>query len=360
MKRTLSAVTCLLLLLAAHIPVQGQGRGRPWRRGPLSTEEFTTAMKAGNETSHLECAVVYNPAGVKEGIHTYRFCRTSAVMYPAASWMAEGHRDSSELEYNQTLFDLVEVYSRQMQREAVLLTKRMQYDHLLATTNDMLEREMQVVRLATDHGRDSAALERIRRRNREWLNSHSADRPAFEKRPFWWNVGMDFGGSIPTGGLARYYSGSVNAQGVDFSIGLKRHGLYWHHVAGSVHSADSVERWGYRMENFTRTDITIGYGYTVVDRDSYSITPYAALGFTDFIWWMGENYTVGVIGRYHFHHWHRITGKTGKNTARCVTASASARLYASYSDLGGDFRGVTLGLQLGINLTTRNERYVLK
>ena len=342
------------MLLAVVVAAQGQGRGRPWKRGALRLEDFGEVAAAGRDNSHLEYGITYTPAGITEGLHTYLFCRTSAAMYPTASWMAEGHADEAELAYNQVLFDLVEVYRRQMQQEAMLLTKKMQYERLLAITLDHLDREIQTVQVATEAGRDSMALERIRVKNREWLNANPCVRPDFEQKRYWCSIDLQYGVAIPTGGLARHYTASIGDQGYTFAFGWGRHGLYTRLVSCDIQTYDTLEYWS---TTTYRTDFTFGYGFTLFDRPAYSITPYVGYGISDFDWWVGENYTVGVIGRYHFHHWHRISN-AAKGKAKCFTVSASANLYLSYVDLswGDDRKGLTLGLQVGLTFRSRDEK----
>ena len=360
-------IVIVILLLAVVVAAQGQGRGRPWKRGALRIEEFGVTAASGRENSHLDYGIVYSTSGVTEGLNTYLFCRASAVMYPTASWMADRvprageNAVAAELTYNQTLFDLVEVYRRKMQQEAILLNKKVQYDMLLATTMNHLEREMQVVQAATEGGRDSLALERIRVKNREWLNANPGNRPEFEHRPYWWCLGLEGGLAFNTGDVGNIISPSIGATGYMGGFGWNRHGFYFRVLSATTLARDSA----YNFEGnlvipvMHRTDVNLfSYGYTLFDRTAYSITPYLAFGITDITsdmnWYVGNSYTVGVMGRYHFHHWHTIKdGAKGK--ARCFTPSAMANLYVSYTDFDYDGKGLTIGLQLGLTLGVRRE-----
>ena len=351
----------VMLLLAVAVSAQGQGRGRPWKRGALRLEEFGVTAAAGRENSHLDYGLTYTTSGTTEGMNTYLYCRTSAVMYPTASWMAEGHADEAELNYNQVLFDVVEVYRRQMQQEAILLNKRVQYEALLALTKDHLDREIQVVQAATDMGRDSLALERIRVKNREWLNANPGNHPEFTPRPYWWWLGMEAGFTVSTGDVGRIISPSIGSLGYLGGLGWGRHGLYFSALSATSMARDSAYDFnGNRvLPAMYRTDLNLlGYGYTLFDRPLFSITPYVAIGFTnmdsEMDWYYGASYTFGVMGRYHLHHWHHIKdGAKGK--ARCFTPSVMGNLYVSYIDMDADGKGLTIGLQLGITLGMRRE-----
>ena len=346
-----------MMLLAVVVAAQGQGRGRPWKRGLLHVEDFGVTAATGQDNSHLDYGIVYTPAGVTEGTHTYLFCRTSAVMYPTASWMAEGHTDDAELTYNQTLFDLVEVYRRQMQQEAMMLSKKAEYERLLSITMDHLEREMQTLRVATEAGRDSLSVERIRVKNLEWLNDNPCGRPLFEPNRYWWNVSLEYGVAFPTGDLARHCTAAIGTQGLTASIGWGRHGLFYRLMTGDVRTYDTLEYWA--TPNLYRTDLSFGYGFTVLDRPSFNLTPYVGYGVTDLDWWVGENYTFGVTGCYHFHHWHRVSN-AAKGKAKCFSTSALANIFLTYTNFGenSDRNGRTIGLQLGFNFRSRSERVV--
>lgn len=348
----------IMMLLCVAVAAQGQGRGRPWKRGELRLEDFGVVTAHDNERSHLDYGIVYSPSGVTEGNNSYLFCRTAAVMYPTASWIDERCADTAMLAYNQMLFDVVEVYRRQMQQQGYLLsatTRRSRmglYERLQANTMEQLEREMQELRVATEEGRDSAAVERVRVKNREWLNAHPCDRPDFTLRSYWWSLGVDYGFSVPTGGLARHYTASVGMQGFTAALGWGRHGFYYRTVSGSLQTYDTVG--GFSPSDY-RIDLTFGYGFTLIDRPNFSITPYIAYGASEFAWWVGENYTFGISGSYHFFHWHRITNPA-RGKAKRLTASATGNLYLNYVDLGDDRKGLTFGLQVGIAFLSRNEK----
>lgn len=344
----------VMLLLAVTAEAQVQGRGRPWTRGALRMEDFGIVNTMGRDNSHLEYAIVYSPSGVTEGINTYLFCRTVAVMYPTASWIVEGHADEVELAYNQALFDLVEVHRRQMQQTSMMLTKKGQYKMLLATTTEQLDREIQAVQAATEGGRDSLALERMRVKNREWLNANPGERPEFTPRLYWWRLELAYGVDVPTGALARHYSASVGSREFTAAIGWGRHGIYYRSLYGTLHTFDTVEN---MIPIGTRTDISFGYGFTLFEKPSFSITPFVMYGVSNLDWWYGESYTLGVRGNYHFHHWHRITNAV-KHKGNRITASATADLTASYITLddSGERNGLSFGLHVGLSFLSRRER----
>ena len=355
-RRDIVKVICLVLVVLATgtTIVQGQVKGRPWKRGPLRLDDFGVATFDGKNASLLDYGINCHAEGLTEGGHTYLYCRTTAVMSPMSSWIAEGHRDDAELKYNQVLFDLVEVYRRQMQRQSYQLKSRRQYELLRVNTMAELDREIGVVQAVTDFGRDSLALELIRRKNREWLSENPGGRPEFVPRLAWWMVGVEAGFMFPTGGLADYYTASMGSSGLTFGYGFGPQGLFYHYSSGTVNALDSIERmYGPNQ----RTDISFGYGYTVLDRPTFSITPYLAYGLTSTSWWADDSYTLGVMGRYHFHHWHRITNGV-KNKARCLTVSATGHLFATYTALGStsDRKGLTIGLHLGLSYCSRAER----
>ena len=353
MKRII--LLALLGLTTLGAVAQTQGRGRPWRRGPLTAGDFGAMPFGVREASHLDCTILYSTAGVTEGRDTYRYCRTSAVMFPAASWLVEDSTAENELNYNQMLFDIAEVHRRRMQREAMMLGNKLQYGRLLNLTIEELERELTEMQQATDHGRDSAAVERVRRKNREWLNAHPAERPEFTPRLPWWSVDMVFGVAVPTGSIGSTWSASVGTTGIDLGFGWGRHGFYYHYCFGEARLIDTNASYHMgELLNQSRIDISYGYGFTLIDRPAWSLTPYVAFGMTEFDWYYGESYTLGVTGRYHWHRWHRITNAV-KGKARCYTVSAMGNLYASYADLG-DYKGVTVGLQIGFSLVSRRER----
>ena len=349
----------LLLALLCVPSASAQGRGRPWSRGLLDADEFGSmpASVGGRELSHLEYDLSYALGGHDDGAHTYIYCRSSALMYPTASWMLDGHRTDAEVAYNQALFDLVEIHSRHLQRQALLMKKRSQFDQLLAGERLQLDREVALLQAATDYGRDSLTLERIRQKNRQWLNDHPTRRPVFAPKRYWWMIGMEAGIDLSTGFITQTVTPSIGSSGFVGGIGWNRHGLYLRVVTADVVSRDSMMTYDGTMglEPLIRVDASLlSYGYTVLDRASYSITPYVAYGVTDLTWYVGDCFTLGVMGFWHFHHWHSIKdGARGK--ARCFTPSAMANLFVSYANFGDGSSGLTFGAHLGITFKIRRE-----
>ncbi len=342
-----------ILMVSLTASAVGQGRSRHWDKGLLSADDFSTAYSIDTTQGHFEYAIIYNPAGITEGGDSYRFCRTTAVMYPRLSWMGRTLRSDLELNYRQALFDLVEVYSRQMQRQALLLNKSRQYDYLLATTMEQLEREMEVMKSVTRDGSDSAAVERIRRKNRQWLNDHPATRPQFTPNLFWWGVGVNMGVLLPMGALGRTYTASVGATATDIAIGLGRSAIYYNLCFGSVNYINSSDP-TYNMTGLPRSDLSIAYGFAVVDRPNFSIVPYLGIGVTDFSWHTGDAFLLGVRGNYHFHRWH-IVKNGAKRSAYCYSASATANLYFSYYNMYDDTSSPGVGLLLGLTFKRQSE-----
>ena len=359
--RPAALIMLLFLLVAGTVAAQSQGRGRPWKRGELRLEDFGVTPYDGRTASFMDCGINYHLDGVTEGRDTYLYCRTAAVMFPLTSWIAEGHRDTAELLYNQVQFDLVEIYRRQMQRQSYLLKKGRQYAVLRENTMAELERELEVMRYVTDRGHDSVALARYNRKNHEWLNTNPGTHPTFTKGVRWWCIGLEVGFAFSTGTLNDLITPSIGSTGFMGGFGWGRHGIYMRTTNAECMSRDSLMDYTgmFGIQTMLRHDISLlSYGYTVIDRPDFSVTPYLSYGITDIqsmvSWYSGDCYTFGVMGLYHFHHWHSIRdGAKGK--ARCFTPSASANLSVSYVDMGWDTRGLTVSLQLGLVFGSRAE-----
>ena len=351
-------------LAAVAQPVWGQddelGRPRGWRRGPLRMEDFGTGVGVGKQQSHLEFGIRYSMEGVTEGRDTYRFCRTSAVVYPAASWMSAERRGELELVYNQTQFDMVELYARLMQVDALKTKGKKNIAVLAEETRERLERELGTLRAATDYGRDSAVVERVRQHNLHWLKDNPLVRPDFEPRASWWQLDMETNLLFSAGGLGSELTPAVGGLGYSIGRGWSRLGLYLSYLNNTVYFHEDSP---YGRVPVARVDLDLGIGYAVVDRNAFRLTPYVAAGlssvdsYLDGFWADGVAATIGVRGYYHFHHWHLVTNGA-KRKARCETVSLSANLFVSRviysSEDDGNF--FTVGLRFGIGLNSRAER----
>ncbi|MBR1784482.1 MAG: hypothetical protein IJ760_03470 [Bacteroidales bacterium] len=370
MRRAATLLTIMMLLLAASATAQSPARS--WKRGPLTKKDFGAVPTRGSDrNSHLHYGIVYNTSGVGDGLNSYIFCKTAAVMFPADSWLADGHADEREMNYNQAVFDLVEVHSRQMQREAQMLNRGRQYDFLLAATLDRLEREIRALDAATGHGQDSLALERMRQQNRRWLAENPATRPNFEREGWWWLFDLGLGACVNGMELGKWIGPSIGLIDYELATGYKRleFSLHFTQANSKLRENADYEDWP-TGEVWNREEIHARLGFSVIDKPTYSLTPFVGAGFTSFFEpYMGEYYsvalmptiTLGVTGRRHIHHWHYVTNGL-KHRADRVTSSVSASLYGSYSTnsffpllASGHFPMLTFGLRLGVSLRTERE-----
>lgn len=341
----------LLLVLFLCSDALGQSRGRSWKRGPLTSHDFVASIPT--DSAHFEYDIAFSLAGISQGMNTYRFCTTSALVYPRDSYLSANLSTDSQLNYYQTIFDIVEINSRLMQADAILLSKREQFEILRSNALIRLKHDVELLELATDHGRDSLALENIRCNNRQWLNDNPPRRPRFSPNLYWWSIGVEIGTDIPTGPMAYDYTPAIGTLDFSFAIGLGRVGLFTNYASGRVsrRHIDDYERHNIAVGRY---DAASGLGVTVLDREGYSLTPYLSVGICDTYFDFSASYTLGVMGRYHFRHFYRIRN-AAKHKGDCLTASAQGRLFFSYLPSYALDPTFSIGIRLGIALQWRKQ-----
>lgn len=291
--------TLLIFLLMGLTAAFAQETPRTWQQGPLSWDDFTAvaprddaAAEGPVEHSFLEFVFdIKTVAHKQNGIQTGQ-AEAQAFTLKSKSWVDSCHRTPAELRYNQVLWDMVELYRRQLQQwinAEEPLNEELLLDSIMQVAIDNTDTYCSV----TNFGQDSDAVLVWQRRIADALDRTAADATldsakvraqyTYSDDPLRLGGSLGAGFMGTCGGLHDYFSngGLFN---IGFEIGHNRHFLM---VSGSVGGAtcrrDAPNTQDHINDLFEGDPITIldgwfGYGFSVVDCTRLRVTPFVGWG----------------------------------------------------------------------------------
>lgn len=351
----------LLLLASATLPAVAQRhvqRLRPWSQGPLAYGDFRGHPGGEADGSFADFSFGYRHVyDTVDGIALPRLKAWSS-MRPYASWMLPGSRNAVRLRYHQQQFDLVERARQELQRG--LDDGYYDPQSLFENADERLVQRLLLLDSLSLCGTDSAALARWQT-YADTTFGPLANLPDTlpELRLGWMGEFHFFTGM-------RSFRGELDKcfrPSIDFAILLAA--LYGHHMFAfdfgtgvaplrdSVFTADS-----YFYTDRTATDLRLllEYGYRLVDRHRWSLTPFVAGGFH--ILDQSEeddefSVSTGTYGGGILLQWRYAMGFDALSDARVGRGDfdLSARLYvlrSTFSEIVGRPSGWGIYLQLGV------------
>lgn len=374
MKRTY--IFLFLLALCATI-AQAQEQRRTWSAGPLTWSDFTlvhpTLSENPDEHSFLEfvfdiTTVAHDHNGITSG-------EAEAVAYTvrSKSWVDSSHRTPAELRYNQVLFDMVELYRRELQQminTAIDLNEEQLLDSIMQIAIDGTDQYC----AKTRYGNDSLAVQewgvRIASALRNTDSAAASDKAAIQSQHAYTDEPLRLGASLllgfmGTGGEMHDYFSHGFGMGMDFEIGYNRHFFLLGFNIGGASCLKNAYNVRSAIDSLCQGDaLTIlngyfGYGYSVVDRAKIRVTPFVGWG------GLGYYYTEDGDSEYDAQSYGSANGcwHFGVNTQYHINNTIFAGYHERYSidlklfgtynrfrAIQGTPEGFTFNIQLGISM----------
>lgn len=373
--------TLLILLLLGPLAAHAQ-EPRTWSMGPLTWNDFTPVapLSAPNGTEAVEHSFIEFVFDIKtvtkerNGIQTGE---PEAVAYTvkSKSWVDSLCRTPAELRYNQVLWDMVELYRRQLQ----------QWINADPEFNDeaLLDSIMQMSIIRTDRycedtrfGQDTDAVRDWEKRTRSALlrsdslsrADSAAVRASYTYTDDQVRLGASLCGSfIGTGGELHDYFSHGGGLSLGFELGYQRHFLI---VNGSIGGAKCLKNAPnvedpindlYIDDPLQILNGFFAYGISVIDRTKFRLTPFVGWGGIGYFFTEDDDssddvnsfgsgngcWHFGVDMQYHFHN--SIFGMEHDRY------SVNLKLFGTYNRfraIQGVPEGFTFNVQLGVSFLT--------
>ena len=276
-------ILILLLLACATLPVLAQRhvvRLRPWSQGPLTYGDFRG--RPGGEADGSFADFSFGFRQVLDTVDHIVLPRLKAwgSMRPYASWMLPGSRNDVRLRYHQQQFDLVERARQELQRGL----DNGYYDpqSLFEAADERLFQRLMLLDSLSLHGTDTAALTRWQTYADTTFGPLGAVADTLPQLGLGWMGEFHFFTGI------RSFRGELDdcfRPSIDFSMLIVA--LYSHHMFafdfgfGVAPLRDSVftsDSYFYTDRTATDLRLLLEYGYRLIDRRRWSLTPFVAGG----------------------------------------------------------------------------------
>ncbi|MFD2570001.1 hypothetical protein ACFSUS_05105 [Spirosoma soli] len=246
------------------------------RRLQLSDFHSPTQPGLGGSEFYYQIGYEVRPTSLGSQHAIDAFC----LMFRNTSWVSETARNERTLAYNQVLFDLVEVHTRQMKAKLIALgtdrqfkNKAKQIEYL---TNAELGAEVNRFRAETGGGDDLPALQRWQRQVVQRLYSTPDLITTYRSSKVGYGIFLGAGAALSTGPLAQTLGTSAGAAlGIDIAVGRTMFLLYPTLYNGTIRSGFSYKNqsWETGMR-VSPTLVEIGFGRVAYDSPRTRLIPY--------------------------------------------------------------------------------------
>lgn len=282
-----------LFLTLIYLNLPAQNIKRFWSDGPLTTKDF---VSTSDSTTLVSWYLGYTQVTEKKDAVFYTYYKAVAYLLPYSSYLSS----EKDLDYCQTLFDLLEVHRRELQIELNEAGTTEELENLLEAARARMIMDEQTLSFNTDlipgmRHRTNWAIER----------TEASPFPIYTDQPFRFGVSAGNTGNAYLGDFTGVFSPSGGAS-VGAELGWNRSMLMFgsHITFGKVlNSVYPFETNNY----FMVMDFNFSYGLTVCDKRGLRITPYVGYAYDLFtssinmgdtiknVWATGFGPQVGVV-----------------------------------------------------------------
>ncbi|MFC6860249.1 hypothetical protein [Zunongwangia atlantica] len=343
--------------------VYSQESRKDWKEGDLTWADFKELeISFENSISELKYVIGYTPS--KEKVNDTVFFRLQSFCFidTQLSWVNPKFKTPENLQYNQVIFNIAELYRRKLQYDLDHLGSYFSAETVFQNQYEALNNEVEIFQSQSRNGRDHEIVQ-------EWV-ANIADRlaiyenntiPKYEKANF--GMGMHVGAaySFRNESIKEHFDNSIGFNfGFDFSY--KSSILYINMIisGGNVDQAYSGRTYWEEDLDYTLALLDFSYGYAIVDNPKLKIAPFAGLAITEFSEddYDGDESDL-IITDYNFLFGVNLDYKIRKRvnmvpsvflSKREITETAiRSRLFVSRNDFHDDLSGYSINLSLGIS-----------
>ena len=278
----------LLVLLLSPLAVLGQVtidtlHWSATRRLQLSDFHSPTQPGLGGSEFYYQIGYEVHPTSFLGQPAIESFC----LMFRNMSWVSKTAQNDRTLVYNQVLFDLVEVYTRQMKEKLIALgfdrRFKQQARQIEYLTNSELGDEVNRFRAETGGGDDVRALERWEKQIVQRLQAIPALVTTYYPSKIGFGVFVGGGVTLPTGPLAQTFNPAGGlAFGID--IALRQTVLMIHPTLynGTLRAGFSHQNQTWDKDLPIRPRLLeVGLGQVVLDAPRTRLMPYVGYSLLD-------------------------------------------------------------------------------
>ena len=293
MNISLAASTIVASLLGTTLSAQSIEQAmRPWDAGKLTWDEFLGEAKSDTTINMFSWNTEYNRGKQKIGNTTYTYPKFSVYFDQTESWTLPQFKNDVMLQYNQLLFDMLELYSR---RATIEMNKNTQYtsQQLRSFYRRQFDKRAREIKEETRNGTDGSKLP-----------YYAADvaldleRTYFDPSRVLDNATQHFSGEFYVGAsslfpISDYYENSFGVN-MGFGLGWNRHlwgmDLSFGFGGDAKKDISTHHGWIYEGESLNVYQVYLTYAYLAAQNTSYQTFPFVGVGMNGFTHPLGKDY----------------------------------------------------------------------
>lgn len=338
-----------------------QKQKRTWNEGPLSWNDFTDKQMQIHG-SIPDFHFNYSPGYLKNLDRTYIVNKPKAYITKKNSYVTQYSKSPQILDYHQVEFNIIEIYRRTFQKEILEILNEQNIESRYQEILQEIEYSLYQYRESTLYGSRKKEIQDWTNRTEEHLKTlHYYFNPELVNSP--WEFGGYFGYEFSL--FAKAYKEYLNYNwgfSIGFTIDYKKSSLLFDATAiNSSLKKDLVLDKSFQTGNQTQfSQITASYGYAILDKSKFRITPFIGIGGTVFIentdqenryYQATFSYNYGLNFDYIFSTIYNLipdhTNKTHKSKFYIRTS-----IFVNNSTFTDDFNGNTINLGIIFGMST--------
>lgn len=262
-----------------------------WNERQIVLDDFKgIPPEHSSNISEFSYVIGYRPFKKEIDDIQVKWIETYCYMDRYSSWIKSDYKNPTVLLFNQTIFDIIELYTRKLQDEINRTAD--DDDDLLNKLHLMLEdyssrAKAKVAELysETNNGQSRTAVEYWNQKTKKELELQKRELlPEYKLGKWGLGFTFDLGFGVISGNASEYFSNNF-AFAFGFDIGYRPFIFYLRGILGFNSLKKEVMIEDKIWTTNLNTEIAIpefSVGYPVINNDDYSITPFAGIGGVEF------------------------------------------------------------------------------
>lgn len=335
-----------------------------WSDGPLQWDDFKGKYFFPDMDAELQYGLTFSSN--RQIINDTVLLRLTAVGYidRDLSWVRPEKRYAAMLDYNQVIFDIIELHRRKLQVKLDQLPGAYMADIEIRSMLAQCNKVVQLLRYESEQGTDHKVVMEWQLKIAEELSAYAQGGiPAFTKSPFSYGMHLGFGSGFSTGTLGEHLGSTFNFN-FGFDFGYNDFTLFLTAtLAGGRSKADYFGELEFLNNQRVNTAIgEAGLGYVILNTPRFRVTPYAGIGFLEYskptvrgskIYesMINTSFIFGLNSDFKFRKTLSLIPSPMFQAKEYVEYVIRARLYVAQANFSPDMKGYSINLTLGFGGT---------
>ena len=254
---------------------------RTWEAGKLSWDEFQGEINSDTTINLFSYKVLLDRAVEKVGNTTYIYSKFTPYFDQTESWTLPRFKNDAMLQYNQIMFDMLELYCRRATIDYNRNDGGYSQEQIASFYRSQLAKRVKELDEATRRGTDASQLPYF-----ETGVALDLERTRFNPAALVEDVPIDYFGEFYVGATGHFpisdYYNHAFGMNLGFGFGWNRHLWEIDMTLGFGSKAktdfDTRHGWIYEDESLNHYQAYLNYGYCAARNSRYQSYPFIGLG----------------------------------------------------------------------------------